>query len=82
MSTDDIRGVVVEGYTVRRRIGEGGFAAVFEATQDDIGAPVALKILTTGIGQAQSQRRLEREYRSMGRLRDLRGIGSDVDDEV
>lgn len=74
MNDDDVRGVLVDGYTVIRRIGVGGFASVFEATQDDIGAPVALKILTAGIGEAQAQRRLEREYRSMGRLRDLRGI--------
>jgi len=71
-SDDDA--VVVPGYTVHRRIGEGGFATVFEATQDDVGATVALKVLATGVGTAQSRRRLEREYRSMGRLRDLRGI--------
>ncbi|MFM8973865.1 MAG: serine/threonine-protein kinase, partial [Actinomycetota bacterium] len=71
---EDIAGVVVPGFTVRRRVGEGGFAAVFEAIQDDVGATVALKVLATGVGTAQSQRRLEREYRSMGRLRDLRGI--------
>lgn len=64
----------IDGYTVRRSIGAGGFSTVYEATQDDIGSSVALKVLNVSIHDEAGTRRLAREYRSMGRLRDQAGI--------
>jgi len=64
----------VEGYTITRVIGTGGFSTVYEATQDDIGSTVALKVLNVSIHDEAGARRLDREYRSMGRLRDQPGI--------
>ena len=66
---------IVEGFTVVRRIGSGGYSTVFEAIQEDIGAPVALKILE-GAYDARGRSRFERECQSMGRLRDERGVVS------
>jgi len=64
----------VDGFTIRRVIGSGGFSTVYEAIQDDIGSSVALKVLNVSIHGETGARRLEREYRSMGRLRDQPGI--------
>ena len=66
---------IVDGFTVVGRIGSGGYSTVFEAIQEDIGAPVALKVLE-GAFDARGRSRFERECQSMGRLRDERGIVS------
>ncbi|MFM8972379.1 MAG: serine/threonine-protein kinase, partial [Actinomycetota bacterium] len=66
--------VVVPGFRVLRRLGEGGFATVFEAVQEDVDAPVALKVLSVDSSDARVRARFERECRAMGRLRSRSGI--------
>jgi serine/threonine protein kinase len=41
-------GAVVAGYRLEERIGKGGMAVVFRATDEHLGRPVALKILAPG----------------------------------
>ena len=43
--TEKYKGVVIEKYKINRLIGEGGMAAVFEASHEIIGNKVAIKIL-------------------------------------
>ena len=66
--------VIVPGFSVQRRIGVGGFATVYEAIQEDVQAPVALKVLAVDHTDERVRARFERECRTMGRLRDQRGI--------
>ena len=66
--------IVVPGFSVKRRIGVGGFATVYEAVQEDVQAPVALKVLAVDHTDERVRARFERECRTMGRLRDQRGI--------
>lgn len=66
-------GEVFEGrYRIDQQIGEGGFAAVFRATDTQTGQPVAIKILTPGDEEwmrvDKLSRRFEREARLMGEL--------------
>ncbi|HUG90280.1 MAG TPA: bifunctional serine/threonine-protein kinase/formylglycine-generating enzyme family protein [Planctomycetaceae bacterium] len=43
---DEFEGVLIgERYTLKRRIGEGGFGAVYEATDERFDSPVAVKLL-------------------------------------
>ena len=63
----------IEGYEVIRRIGTGGYSAVYEAIQEDVRAPVALKVLEVAY-DGRARTRFERECQSMGRLREERGI--------
>ena len=42
-SADNIQ---IEGYSVKSRLGEGGFATVFRATQDSLQRDIALKIMS------------------------------------
>lgn len=67
-------GVKVRGFTIVRAIGSGGFATVYEGIQDDIGAPVALKVLAFDNTEDRVRRRFERECRTMGTLRGQRGV--------
>src|SRR3954452_12307833 len=41
----------VPGYDIGRRIGGSEYASVYEATQQDVGAPVALKVLEVAAGE-------------------------------
>ena len=66
--------ILVPGFNVKRRIGVGGFATVYEAVQEDVQAPVALKVLAVDHTDERVRARFERECRTMGRLRDQRGI--------
>lgn len=66
--------VTVPGFTVVRKIGSGGFATVYEAIQDDVNAPVALKVLTVDHADPATRRRFERECKIMGALRGVPGI--------
>ncbi|MEM7093223.1 MAG: protein kinase [Actinomycetota bacterium] len=58
----------VAGYSDLRRIGAGGFAEVFRATQDSVGRDVALKLLHAGVADAETERRFARECRVVGAL--------------
>jgi branched-chain amino acid transport system substrate-binding protein len=51
----------VPGYQIRRRIGHGGFAVVFEAEQLSLGRAVAVKMLVPGLATERDLRRFERE---------------------
>src|SRR3954447_12802221 len=64
---------MVDGFTLVRRIASGGYSSVYEARQEDVDAPVALKVLE-GAYDDRSRVRFERECQSMGRLRDEAGI--------
>ena len=66
--------ILVPGFSVKRRIGVGGFATVYEAVQEDVQAPVALKVLAVDHTDERVRARFERECKTMGRLRDQRGI--------
>lgn len=66
--------ILIPGFQVIRRIGSGGFATVYEAIQEDVQAPVALKVLAVDHADERVRARFERECRTMGRLRDQRGI--------
>lgn len=52
----------VEGYDVRRRIGQGGMGVVFEGVQQATGRPVAIKFMLDGsMDAAAARKRFERE---------------------
>lgn len=56
------------GFTLVRRIGEGGMGIVFEAVQDSLGRPVAIKFLK-GVGSGRVAReRFQREVQAVARL--------------
>jgi len=74
VADSSVGGLLVPGFTIVRMVGSGGFATVYEAIQDDIGSRVALKVLPSDVDPADALRRLDREYRSMGRLREHPGV--------
>ena len=58
----------VGGFTLVRRIGEGGMGVVYEAVQESLGRPVAIKFLK-GIGSSSVAReRFLRETQAVARL--------------
>ncbi len=62
--------IVAQRYRIERLIGEGGFGAVYQATQLDTAAVVALKILHQGKSMSSSQqRRFQREAELTMQLR-------------
>jgi len=69
--TENAPGVVVgERYELVERLGEGGMAEVWRATQLNLGRDVALKLVRDHIaGDPQAGRRLEREARVAASLR-------------
>ncbi len=57
------------GYSGFRKIGEGGMAQVYRATQDSLQRPVAIKLLNQDIGLgAEASRRFDRESTIIARL--------------
>jgi hypothetical protein len=60
----------VPGYALRELIGQGGFAAVYLATQIAVGRDVAVKIDNRLVSGERDQRRFFREVNSAGRLSD------------
>jgi serine/threonine protein kinase len=57
-------GSVVGGFRIEEKIGEGGMAVVYRATQEDLGRPVALKIIKPDLlADATFRARFERESR-------------------
>lgn len=71
----EARPASVPGYTVVRLIGTGGFSLVYEAIQEVVDAPVALKVLTSlDATDTRSRERFLRECKTMGQLRGTPGI--------
>jgi len=59
----------VSHYTITRRLGRGGMGEVFEATDLDLGRPVALKFVAAEMtADAEALKRLEREARAAAAL--------------
>jgi serine/threonine protein kinase len=56
-------------YTLRRQIGAGGMATVFEAVQEQPRRTVAVKIMQRGVASKSSLRRFEYEAQLLARLR-------------
>ncbi len=55
-------------YRIRRKLGEGGMGAVFEAEQDNPRRTVALKVVTGGVQSEEMRRRFEQEAQVLGHL--------------
>lgn len=61
--------ISIPGYTLKRKLGQGGMAAVFLATQDSFGREVALKLLVPSLAkEADFAERFMREARTMAQL--------------
>lgn len=59
----------IDGYRIERRLGEGGMAAVYLATQLSLDRPVAIKVVHfRGSGADQMAMRFEHEARTIARL--------------
>ena len=59
----------VEGFRILREIGRGGMAVVYEAVQESVQRPVALKLMNPELAENQEfVRRFEREARAVGQL--------------
>lgn len=59
----------IPGYTLKRKLGQGGMAAVFLATQDSFGREVALKIMMPALAKEPDfAERFMREARTMAQL--------------
>src|SRR5205085_2106825 len=57
------------GYSIRREIGRGGMAVVYEAVQESLRRVVAVKTLTTGRDVSAAEReRFRREGEAVARL--------------
>ncbi len=80
--------VVGDRYRLEQRIGKGGMAVVYRATQQSVDRPVAVKILNTEVtGNEQVVSRFEREARVIARLRHpntikLLDVGRTEDDRL
>lgn len=67
--------IEVHGFRVVRTVGTGGFSVVYEAIQEVVEAPVALKVLTAFDTEDRRARdRFVRECKTMGQLRGTPGI--------
>jgi len=58
----------IPGYTNLEKIGAGGFAVVYSATQESVGRKVALKLLHNASADEDTERRFQRECRVVGSL--------------
>ena len=59
----------IPGYRVRKRLGEGGMAAVYLATQESLDRPVAIKVMeSAGLKDEVSKQRFENEARTIAQL--------------
>src|SRR3954447_5603187 len=63
----------VIGFSLGRRIGGSIHSSVYEALQDDVDAPVALKVLDVAANE-HARQRFAHEAQLMARLRGTRGI--------
>ena len=55
-------------FRVRRLVGEGAMGVVYEAVDEELGRPVALKLVRPRLSSPTRQRRLLREAQSLARL--------------
>jgi serine/threonine protein kinase len=61
--------IVIPGYTLKKKLGQGGMAAVFLAVQESFGREVALKIMTPALAKEPDfANRFLREARTMAGL--------------
>lgn len=61
--------IVIPGYTLKRKLGQGGMAAVFLAVQESFGREVALKIMAPSLAKEPDfANRFLREARTMANL--------------
>lgn len=59
----------VPGYRIQKRLGEGGMAAVYLATQESLDRPVAIKVMEAGGLQDEvSKQRFENEARTIAQI--------------
>ena len=59
----------IPGYRIRKRLGEGGMAAVYLATQESLDRPVAIKVMeSAGLKDEVSKQRFENEARTIAQL--------------
>ncbi len=65
---NDVKGLRVGRYTIRRGIGQGGMGTVYEAIQDIPRRRVALKIMRTGLATRSMINRFRFETEVLGRL--------------
>lgn len=74
-NSNEPAGVDVQGFRVVRTLGTGGFSVVYEAIQEVVDAPVALKVLTAfDVEDQRARDRFVRECKTMGQLRGTPGI--------
>jgi branched-chain amino acid transport system substrate-binding protein len=69
----------VPGYRLRRRIGRGGFAVVYEAEQLSLGRAVAVKMLTPETATERDLRRFDRERLLLSELSRHRHVVDVID---
>ncbi|HEX6591156.1 MAG TPA: serine/threonine-protein kinase [Moraxellaceae bacterium] len=61
--------IVIPGYTLKRKLGQGGMAAVFLAVQESFGREVAIKLLVPSLAKEPDfAERFMREARTMAQL--------------
>ncbi len=59
----------IPGYRISKRLGEGGMAAVYLATQESLDRPVAIKVMEReGLQDEVSKQRFENEARTIARI--------------
>src|SRR5215470_11107073 len=69
IAADPLIGQAVGNYRVQRLLGEGGMGRVYEAVQPEIGARVAIKVLTCATGNPEAVARFFDEARAVNRIR-------------
>src|SRR5215471_7942543 len=68
-SADPMENTRVSHYAISRRLGRGGMGEVYQATDLDLGRPVALKFVAAEMAaDAEALKRLEREARAAAAL--------------
>ena len=54
-------GIEIGQYRIERQLGEGGIGAVYRALDTKLGRPVAIKVLSQEVADAEARRRFQRE---------------------